>query len=167
MRSSLPFIAHVLLAPLAAACAPEGDFPSLALRPGERDLSTEPPVRAPVNVPGDPVLRETVASLVAQANAGDRAFDSELGLASPIVGRAGPAQSESWVQGQLALSRLEASRAATTSALAELEALRVARAALPTNDADFAAIESTLARVTELVAAQQQRLDGLRASLAR
>ena len=166
MRSPLPLLA-LLLAPLAAACAPEGDFPSLALRPGERDVSTEAPVRAPIVVPGDPELRERVASLAAQAAAGDRGFDAELAASAPVVLSAGAPQSESWVQGQLALSRIEASRAATTSALAELEALRVARAALPTNDEDFAAIESALARVTGLVAVQQQRVDRLRAGLAR
>jgi hypothetical protein len=167
MRRLPPLVALALLAPLAPGCAPEGEFPSLALRPGERDLSTEPPVRAPVTVPGDPALRGLVAALAAQAEAGDRAFDAELASAAPVVARAGAAQSESWVQGQLAFSRLEASRGATTTALAELEALRVARAAQPTNEADFAAIESAIAEAARRAAAQQQRLDRLRAGLAR
>ena len=55
---------------LLAGCAAEGDFPSLAPRPAERDRSTEEPARPPVDVADDAALRGRVAELLEQAAAG-------------------------------------------------------------------------------------------------
>jgi hypothetical protein len=150
---------------LLAGCAPQGEFPSLAPRAAERDLSMEPPVRPQLDVASDPELLATVSALVGQAQEGDRAFEAELAPAAGAAARAGSARSESWVQAQLALSRLEASRAPTTRAVADLEAVRLARSAAPTNVGDFAAIEAAILRVAEIAASQQARLDGLRSRL--
>lgn len=150
---------------LLAGCAPQGDFPSLAPRAAERDLSMEAPVRPPVEVATEPALIGAVSDLVRQAQEGEGAFVAELTSAAAAAGRAGPSRSESWVQAQLALSRLEASRAPTTRALADLEALRLARTATPTNAGDFAAIEAAIVRVAGIAASQQARLDALRTRL--
>lgn len=158
---------RLLLLPLLglAACVPEGDFPSLAQRPGERNLSTEAPVRPRVDVPDDPALRARIASLRQQAAEGDRAFDAAFAPSRAAVNASGPRESETWVEAQQALSRLEAVRAPTTLALADLDRLALTRAATPTSEADFAEINAALAAVEQIAASQQARLDGLRAEL--
>ena len=156
-----------LLAILAAACVPEGDFPSLAQRPGERDLSTEEPARAEVEVPDDAELRSRLATLRQQAGAGDRAFDAAYGGAAAAVAAAGAPESDSWVEAQQALSRLEAERAPTMGALADLDAIAMERIGVATSAADFAAINAAIAAVERLAVVQQQRMDSLRARLSR
>lgn len=156
-----------LTAFLLAACVPEGDFPSLAQRPGERDRSTEEPVRPDVEAPDDAELRREVAALRRLAAQGDAEFDAAYGPAAAAVAAAGAAESDSWVDAQQALSRLEAAREATTRALAELDRLAMDRVAAPTSAADFAEIDAAIATVERLAAGQQQRMDSLRARLSR
>ena len=154
-------------AALAAGCSPEGEFPSLAVRPIESQDPLEEPVRTPPVVAAEPALRGRAAALLDQAQAGDRAFAAALGPARTAARGAGAPGSESWVVAQQAISRAEAARAATTTALGELDELIVARAAVPTDAEDFAAIRRALAEVERLVRAQQQRLDALTAAVKR
>ena len=49
-------IALLLAAAALAACVPQGDVPSLAVRPAERDRTTLPPVRPAVDGPQRPGL---------------------------------------------------------------------------------------------------------------
>jgi hypothetical protein len=149
-----------------AGCVAEDGFPSLALRPAELNRSIEAPDRPRTEIPSDPALRARIAALVDQARGGDRDFAAALGAAEAAVTRAGAAGSESWVEAQLAVSRLEATRTATSRALAELDQLALARAEAATNSEDFAAIETALADVEAVAAAQQQRWDRLRGRLA-
>lgn len=148
-----------------SACVPEGDFPSLAMRPGERDRSTEEPARAAVDVPDDPALRERVAELRRQAAEGDRAFDAADGPTAAAVAAAGARESDSWVEAQQALSRLEAAREPTMRALADLDAIAMERIGERTSIADYAEINAAIAAVEQLAVAQQQRMDALRAQL--
>ena len=156
-------LAAALLA--AAACAPSDGFPSLAERPAERDVSIAAPVRPAVEVPSDPAVHVRIAQLERQASEGDRGFEAALGAVAASIGVAGPAGSDSWVEAQQALSRLEAVRGPTTTALAELDALAIGRAEVPTNSEDFAAIHAAIGRVEGIAESQQQRLDQLRAQL--
>lgn len=152
---------------LAAACATEGEFPSLEPRAMEGEDPLAEPVRTRPAVAGEPALRARAAELVAEARRGDREFAAAFGRASASVRSAGVAGSESWVQAQQAVSRAEAARAPATGALAELDRLVAERAREPTNEEDFAAIRRALAEVEALAAAQQQRMDELRAGLRR
>jgi hypothetical protein len=161
-----------MLAALAAAalltgCAPEGEFPSLARRPIEAEDPREEPVRTPPVVAADPAIRARAGALLAQAREGERAFAAAYGRAAPLARAAGAPGTESWVAAQEAISRVEATRAAATQALGDLDRLASERAALPINDEDFAAVQAALAEAEQLVRGQQQRFDALRASAAR
>ena len=161
--------ARLLLAAAAAlplaACVPQGEFPSLAMRPAELDRSMEPPQRAPVEVPPDAELRGRVEALRRRAAEGDRAFDAAYGATEAAVSVAGARESDSWIEAQPALSRLEATRVETMTALAELDQLAMARVDQPTGEADFAAINAAIAEVERIALAQQSRMDRLRARL--
>jgi hypothetical protein len=161
-------VAALLLAALgAAACRPNGEFPSLEPRAIEKEDPLEEPVRTPALVAAEPALRERAAELVAQARQGQREFEAALGSAVAAARTAGAPGSESWVVAQQQVSRAEAARAPTSSALAELDRLATERARIPTNEGDFAAIRAALDEAQRLAAGQQQRMDGLRASIRR
>ena len=150
---------------LMPGCAAEGDFPSLAMRPAERDRSVEEPERPTPEVPDDPALRRRLSELAATASEGERAFDAAFGPVQAAIGAAGPPESESWVAAQQALSRLEAVREPTTRALAELDRLALGRAEAATSAADLAALGAALSEAERIAAGQQQRIDGLRGRL--
>ena len=160
-------IALFLAVTALAACVPQGDVPSLAVRPAERDRTTLPPVRPAVEVPSDAALRQRIAELLSAASEGDRTFDAAFGPTEAVIARAGAPASENWVEAQMALSRLEAARNDTSRALVELDRLAIDRATVPTNEADYAAILAAIASVEAISAVQQQRLDVLRARLSR
>ena len=147
-------------------CVAEDGFPSLAQRPAERNLSIEEPVHPAVEVPSDPALRVRVAELERQAAEGENSFAAALGPTESVVARAGAPGSESWIEAQQALSRLEATREATMRALAELDRLAITRAEVATNSDDFAAVNAAIAAVELVAMSQQQRWDRLRARLA-
>ena len=150
-----------------AGCVASDGFPSLAPRPAERIVSVQEPVHPPVDVPSDPALRARIAELEREAAEGDRAFDAAFGSTEAAVSAAGAQASDSWVEAEQALSRLEGTRAPTTRALAELDRLALERAEMSTNAQDFAAINAALASVDAVAARQQQRWDRLRARLER
>ncbi|MGQ0661200.1 hypothetical protein [Sphingosinicella sp.] len=157
-----------LAIPLAAAafaasgCAPEGTFPSLAMRPEERLVTVGEPRRPRADPASDAALRGRASALLAQGRSGTRAFDQAEPAAERAARNAGAMGSETWVSAQQQLSRLEAARAETTTALAELDRLATSRAAEATNSADYAFIEEAKAELERIGAAQQVRLDRLR-----
>lgn len=161
-----PRLALLATSLLIAGCVAEGPFPSLAPRPAEREMLEEEPVRAPEPVPSEPALLARAAELVALARTGERDFESELGAAAAAARAARPFGSESWVLAQQALSRLEAARAETMRALAALDLLAAERADQPTDPADFAALLAALEQVEAIAAAQETRLDALRAMVS-
>ena len=156
-------LAAALLA-LAAGCAPQGSYPSLAPRPGER-LSTDEPVRVRPEVAADPALAAEVAELLARARRGEAAFQAALPAARAGVARGGAAGSDSWIEAQQAVSRLEGARAETAAALALLDSLSIERAARPTNTADFQALLSAVDTAQALANAQKAEIDSLRGRL--
>lgn len=149
-----------------AGCVAQDGFPSLAMRPAEREVSFEPPVHPRAEVPSDAALRARVRELLGLADEGDRAFRTALGTAEAAVGAAGAAESESWIEAQEALSSLESTRAPTTRALSDLDRLAVDRADMPTSDEDYAALQAAVASVEEIAETQQRRVDRLRQRLA-
>ncbi len=157
--------AALLCAAALAGCVAEDDFPSLAQRPAELNVSLEEPLHPAVEVPSDPALRSRLVELRRQAHEGERSFAAAIGSTEAQLGRAGAAGSESWVEAQQALSRLEATREATMRALAELDQLAIGRAEVPTSSEDFAALNAAIAEVERLAVSQQQRWDRLRARL--
>jgi hypothetical protein len=158
MNARLPILAAALAACLAG-CVSQGTYPSLALRPAEQEDWTEEPVHAAPVVADDAALRTRIAELAAEARAGERAFEADLPAAERATAQMGPAESDSWVEAQQAISRLQDSRGRTDQAAAELHQLRLARAGQSTSVADLAALDGAIDEVGALAERQQQRLD--------
>ena len=155
------------LGALAGGCTTEGDFPSLAPRAIEQEDPLAEPVRTPPVVASDPALRARVAELRNAGLSGVAAFEADARAAEAAAARAGASGSDSWVEAQQALSRLEAARGPATVALAELDRLLIVRAAEPTADEDLAAIRNAMAEIERLVAEQQRRFDAVRSRINR
>lgn len=143
---------------LSGCTVPQSPEPSLAPRAAE---AVDPRVPIPGEIivgPADPALSARIAELMSQVRAGDAAFQATAQNAEALVAAAGPAQSESWIVAQEALSGLVAARAPVTQAIADLDELAATRLAatggiLP---GDLAAIE---AATTEAGAIGQQQAD--------
>ncbi|HEU0135480.1 MAG TPA: hypothetical protein VFR28_11715, partial [Allosphingosinicella sp.] len=118
-----------MLMPVAAAagCAAPGPYPSLAPRPAEKAYAEDAEERKPTPQPDDPALASEIDGLLAAARAGGAEFDSAFPAAQSAAVRSGAAGSDSWIEAQQALSRLESARARTTAALADLDRLSVER----------------------------------------
>lgn len=157
-------IPSLLSAALLAGCAPKGAFPSLGVRPVEQLSFDEPAREAPV-VAEDRELTGRIAELSGRASRGQSNFAALLPPARSLASAAGAMGSESWIEAQQALSRLEAARALTISALAELDRLVIERAARPTNAGQYQELGNALERANSLAQAQQAEVDRLRASL--
>ena len=160
----------VLALPLAlAACetATSSGGPSLARRSAE---AIDP--RLPVEVPIDgraanPALAARLAALLSEARESAAAFAAEEPGARSAASAAGAPQSESWIAAQLALSKLERTRAPFTRAFAEVDELRSASARSgATSPADVAVLEAAAAELQGLAERQSEALDSIRAAIA-
>lgn len=137
-------MAFLTLSLLAAGCADQGEFPSLARRPVEKAGLTPPP--PPPVVPGDPELAKRITFATEKARDGVEAFDVSLGAAQTAVARAGADGSETWIAAQLAVSQLETTLTPAREALSELDGERrgvVVRGSA----ADAAALETAITEV--------------------
>ncbi len=134
----------LLLLPLAACAATSANEPSLAQRPAELiDPRLPLPAEAPAGLV-DAALASRLGQLVAEGNEGARSFDALVGQAEALANAAGPAQSESWIVAQQALSGLEGARAKTTAALADVDSIASGRiqSGAGLTPADLAAVEA-------------------------
>ena len=166
--------AAAAMLPLVGACAAQGAFPSLAPRAVERDLTggsvpagcpdfpevaPEPAPAAPTPLNPDPQLGARAAELLATARAGQGEFADALPRARAAAQATGAPGTESWVAAQLEISRLEAARARTVDALAELDALAIRRSGAPVSEEDYQAVLAAAEEVRALAQAQQAELD--------
>lgn len=169
----------LLALPLLGACASQGEFPSLAPRAVERDLTggSEPagcpdsdvgtsaagaaPETPALPANPDPQLGARVAELLAAARAGQSTFADALPRANASAARAGAAGSETWIAAQQEMSRLEAARTRTADALAELDALAIRRSDAPVRKADYQSLMAAAGEVRALAQAQEAELDRL------
>ncbi len=158
--------AALAAASLIAGCAPSGDFPSLAVRPVERDLAAAPERPAPPEAPADAQLTARIAELLAQVRQGESAFRAALPDAERATRAAGGAGTESWVAAQQEISRLEAARAPTVAALAELDRLGIERGNMPTAATDLQALLAANEEAGALAAAQRADIDRLSGALS-
>ena len=151
----------------ACATAPRAGEPSLAPRAAE---AVDPRVPIPSEVvagPADPALVARIAELLAEVRSGDAAFQSAAQNAEALAAAAGPAQSESWIAAQEALSGLVAARGPVTRAIADLDALAATRLAatggiLP---GDLAAIHAATTEAGAIGQRQAEVIDRLQARL--
>jgi len=167
-----PMLALLVSPALLGACAPAGSFPSLAPRAAERAApspsASGPAAAEPAPPAADPTLIARLGQLVADARQGQQAFGPALVSAEGAIARAGAPRSESWIEAQLALSRLEAARSPSVAAQGDLDALVRERnqGGAPPNEADAAAIAVAAEQIRALVAGQNEELARLSARLA-
>lgn len=141
---------------MAAACAPEGPYPSLAPRPIEKAMADSEELPAPAAVSDDAGLPARIAALTAQARRGEAEYQAALPDARSAAAGAGASGSDSWIVAQQALSRLEAARATTAAALVDLDALALAEAsARPLSAADKERLDAAT-RETQAMADKQR-----------
>jgi hypothetical protein len=157
-----------LLSLLLAACtAPQSGEPSLAPRAAE---AIDPRVPIPSEVivgPADQALAASIAELMNEVRSGDTAFQAAAQDAERLTAAAGPAQSESWIAAQQAISALVAARAPVTKAIADLDALASTRLAatggiLP---GDLSAIQAATTEAGAIGQRQADVIDRLQAQL--
>lgn len=164
-RPPLAILVPVLL---AAGCAAPGPYPSLAPRPAEKAYAEDAEERKPTPQPDDPALAAEVDRLLAAGTAGAAEFDRALPAAQSAAGRAGGAGSESWIEAQQALSRLESARARTTAAVADLDRLSVERTSAGTlGPGDSERLRAATEELQALADSQADRLRKLGESLIR
>ncbi|HEX8307109.1 MAG TPA: hypothetical protein VF645_01655 [Allosphingosinicella sp.] len=165
LSASLAILAPALL---AAGCAAPGPYPSLAPRPAEKAYADDADERKPTPQPDDPALAGEIDRLLAEARTGAAEFDSALPAAQRTAGSAGAAGSDSWIEAQQALSRLESARARTTAPLADLDRLSVERTGAGTlGEGDSERLRRATAEIQALADSQADRLQRLGSSLLR
>jgi hypothetical protein len=165
-------VRHCVLASalaLVGCAAPSGSVPSLTPRAAEAIDPRVPVVTAATSQPASPALAVRLAELISQARSGESAFALAVAEAQRLAAVASPAQSETWVVAQEAVSAAVAARAPATQALGDIDG--IAAMELTTNGgispADFAAIEAAAGEVkaidqrqAEIIASLQRRLGG-------
>jgi hypothetical protein len=171
MRRDPALLLLLALTALAAGCASnEGDFPSLAQRPAERDYAAEQvgPAKVRPPLPADPAVATRAESFVAAARGAEGAFTGAYGTAAAAVARAGPPGSDSWVIAQEAVSRAVAAQAPLARISGELDDYAAARAReTPLAPGDIERLHAATAEVERIAAEQAARIRRLEASLTR
>ncbi|MEO8454275.1 MAG: hypothetical protein ABI454_03890 [Sphingomicrobium sp.] len=162
-----PLFTVLSVAALTACATPGGPYPSLQPRAAEA-IDPRVPVERPMNDrPVSAALASRLAELVAQARAGDAAFESAASEAERLASAAGAPQSEGWVVAQEGLSAAAAARGPTTIALGDIDALGAN--ALQTQGGiapnDLAAIKSAGAQVGAIEQRQAQRIKAIQRRL--
>ncbi len=153
---------------LAAGCAAPGPYPSLAPRPAEKAYAEDAEERKPTPQPDDPALAAEIDRLLAAGRAGAAEFGKAFPAAEAAASAAGGAGSDSWIEAQQALSRLESARARTTAALADLDRLAVERTSAGTlGSGDSERRRAAAAEMQALADSQSDRLAKLGESLIR
>jgi hypothetical protein len=160
--SSLP-----LLLLLASGCsATPGAYPSLAPRAVESiDMGAEVRPRPAAPTPVDAGLDARATALLGSVRDARSAFETALAQARPQIAAAGAPGSESWVVAQQALTRVQQARSAMVTAVAELDALRIAQAQRP--PVDMTVLDAAWQEAGVLDAEQAAKLEGIGAALAR
>lgn len=132
--------------------------PSLQPRPIESRSNAEPEV-VPVPVAPDPAFDARIAERVKAVDVAVEAFAEVERRASTLASRAAkaPAGNDAWLDAQTAVSELGTARGTTEAAVADLEALAIARAesgapAYPALDTALAKTGAEADRENEVVA---------------
>ena len=158
------FLGVALAAPLAGCSHDATRYPSLAVRPAEKQGFAEPEV-TPVPLKPDPAMDSAIGDLSGRLDAIEAEFAKAHARARTSAGEArGQAVgSEAWLTAQTELATLDEIRARTSAILAEIDDRAIARAAelLP----DYPALVALRARTTEVIARQGSQIDTLAASL--
>jgi hypothetical protein len=153
-------------------CANQGAFPSLAKRPFEKtpqadvNAPTSPPTPAH-NLKSDPALLARISAATARARSGVPAFEAALPAArSAVADGAGSRLSESWINAQLLVTRLERTLEPARIALSDLDGEQ-RNVQLDPNSADGPALAAGIREVETIAEHQSAELSNLMATLNR
>ena len=165
MRARLILLSMAMA--LSACTTPGGPYPSLQPRAGEA-VDPRLPVERPINDrPVTPALASRLADLVAQARAGDAAFQAAAAEAERLAASAGAPQSEGWIAAQEALTAAIAAAGPTRAALADIDALGATtlqrQGGLAPND--LAAVKNAGAEVGAIDQRQAERIKAIQQRL--
>ncbi|KLE32322.1 hypothetical protein AAW01_11955 [Aurantiacibacter gangjinensis] len=154
-----------LIAMLGACAAPEGEYPSLAIRDVERLNGTFEPAPPPEPPALTPEAVADIDSLLARARAAHAEFTEAVPAARTRAQRASGAArgSEAWSVAQVAIAGLESSRSEAMIALADLDRLYVAAM---TDAVAVAPIDAARNEVDAQVVEQNAVIEALLANLA-
>ena len=166
ITSRLKTLIFITASALLSGCAAKGEFPSLLPRAFERPASATAPMAPPVALtPSDSARLARLNASVREAEASMAGFDAALAPArQAVAGNGGGQGSESWIAAQMAVSRLERTRADAESALAEIDTEKRLLLLGPASE-DQAALDAAWTRASAINTAQASAvralLDGL------
>jgi hypothetical protein len=166
----LPLLALSILS-LSACSTPNGDFPSLSKRPYESaDPIMEPvAVLAAITTILPAPLSADTNHLLERNRIADAAF-ARARTAAESAARSGSGAaegSESWVQAQMVLSRLDAARADSVTALGEIDGLIAVERSKGADAGLTGLLERVQAQIAESVANQEEIIRHLSATIGR
>jgi hypothetical protein len=152
---------------LSACSGTPGGYPSLQPRASEAIDPRVPVIKPMNNRPASIALKDQLADLVAQANAGNTKFDLAASEAERLAAAAGARQSESWIAAEESLTAAIAARKPTTTALGDIDeigakALQTQRGMAPN---DLAAIKRAATEVGLLDRQQADRIEAIQKRL--
>ncbi len=161
--------APIMAIALCACTATTTGEPSLARRPAEAIDPRLPVANVPAGDPADAALTARVATLLTQARAAEASFTVAEPRTAQRVSAAGPAQSESWIAAQMALSELTRLRGPAVMAAADLDEMRAiqARSGNPVLASELALVESAAEELRAINARMATTTDRLDAALPR
>jgi len=119
-------LALACLTTLAACASAQSAYPSLAIRPGERESGSLRPVPSePVLTPVTPATLDQVSQLAADARVAHQAFVEQVASARGTIAAARGAAvgDDAWAKGEAALADVRAARSKTMVPLADLDRL--------------------------------------------
>jgi hypothetical protein len=162
-------IVAIVLPPLLAGCASSSaNFPSLAIREGERVSGTlQPAPGVPwVSPPAPAEALGRLGGLEAEAQSAHSAFLTQADAARGTIGAGSGAEegSESWVNAEIALATLQSARTPALIAMAELDRIYVG---VLTEAAEVEEIAATRENVLAMIEAEDRVLRELNEVLAR
>ena len=119
--------------------------------------------------PVDASLANQLAALISEARSGDVAFEPAAAKAQQLASVAGPAQSESWIAAQEALTWAVAAKLPTAKALGDIDTLggNHLQANGGLAPSDLAVIKQAGAEVSAIDRHQAATIKSIQASLAR
>jgi hypothetical protein len=161
-------IVAIVLPPLLAGCASSSaNFPSLAIREGERVSGTLQPVPGVpwVSPPAPAEALGRLGGLEAEAQTAHSAFLARADAARGTIGAGSRAEegSDSWANAEIALATLQSVRAPALLALAELDRIYVD---VLTEAAEVEEIAATREGVVAMVETEDRLIGELNAMLA-
>lgn len=166
----MKFLLPLTLFVIVSACAPKGEFPSLAHRPIEAkaaDLLAGPQRPAEQTPASDPARVAAIAAVRQAALDAVPRFEAALARAQKLAAAAGPAQSESWIAAEIELSATERTREPVKAALADLDTtLRLLMLDSPTSP-DLGAVQQAIRDIEAIDARQEAAIQSVAGLLTR